>query len=457
MDQQQTDNALRDLEAGVLGGLLLKPELLGELPTLELDDFRDLRHRTVFSAMRNLEAAAIPIDVVTLESEIAKWTGNDTTVDLPFLAELTMRVPITSNVFEYTRQIHEAALSRRILEALDGVMKRAAREALTGGEVLSDAMAALSRIDAEQPDTTVPITEIIKRRFKKLDQIAADRISGARTMTGFPTGIAVLDERIGGVQAGIVSVIAARPAMGKSSLGLAISDGSSAAGFGVHTFSLEDAEDPYADRTLSRGSQVPAELMRNVQLSRGQMSEVLTATSKLRGRPWLVDFRSGITADEIVRTVRRHRRKNGTRVVIVDYLQLIKRPAGMLRASTHEVITENLNVLADAAKHDDMAYVIMSQLNREVEKRQDKRPTKSDLRESGSIEERAKCIVGIYRGSYYGPPVKGIDWDPEWKGHAYEPNAAEHAGQVQLLIMKNSNGPEGTLYARWNGPTTRME
>jgi replicative DNA helicase len=241
--------------------------------------------------------------------------------------------------------------------------------------------------------------------------------------------------------------------MGKSSMGLAVADGSSAKGYGVHLFSLEDTEESYADRTLARTSGVFAETLRNADLSIGQCKDISIAISKLRGRRWIVDGRSGITAEEIVRSVRRHRRANNTCVVIVDYVQLVKRPP---RMSPHEALSEIITTLADAAKADRMSYVVMSQLNRQIESRQDKRPQLSDLRESGSLEERSKCVIGMYRGSVYGDPVEGIDWSPDWEGRKYLPDKDEHAAQVQLCVLKNSNGRTGTSFATWNGPTTRI-
>src|SRR5690606_23382996 len=124
---------------------------------------------------------------------------------------------------------------------------------------------------------------------------------------------------------------------------------------------------------------------------------------------WLFDDRSGISAQEIVRSVRRHRKQNNTKVVIVDYIQLVAKPSP--RMTAHEALSESITVFADAAKQDNVAYVVMSQLNREIERREDKRPQLSDLRESGSLEERSKCVVGLYRGAAYGKkPKKGVDY-----------------------------------------------
>jgi replicative DNA helicase len=442
-----------ELEASILGAVILRPDTLSELPRLEVDDFHDLRHRAVFSAMRNLESKGTPIDVVTIEAEVAGWAGHHDAVDFSFLGELAMKVPTVSNAMEYARQVRDSSLSRRVLRALEDVVVQGRNNLLSGGELLSAAHAAISHIDEDQPDAASTVAQLAVKRLKQLEQIAQERASGARTMTGFPTGVADLDEKIGGVQPGIVTIVAARPGMGKSSLGLSIADGASSGGFGAHVFSLEDTEESYSDRTLSRTSQVPAEAMRNADLNSGQCSQIAMSIHKLKGRRWIVDGRSGITAEEIVRSVRRHRRANATNVVIVDYVQLVKRPP---RMSPHEALSEIITTLADAAKQDRMAYVVMSQLNRQIESRQDKRPQLSDLRESGSLEERAKCVIGIYRGSYYGAPVKGIDWSPDWTGHAYEPDEAEHAGQVQLQVLKNSNGRTGSVFATWDGPTTKM-
>jgi replicative DNA helicase len=445
--------ATGDLEASILGAILVRPEILTELPRLELEDFADGKHHAVFTAMRNLEAANIPIDVVTVEAEIAKWAGHHDAITMAYLGTLALDVPSTDNVLEYARQVRQASLARRVSRGLSSVLERGMKTAMDGGEMLSSAFAVLASIDEDQPDSATSISSLASKRFRQLEQIAQERAKGGTTMTGFPTGVVSLDEKIGGIQPGIVTIVAARPGMGKSSLGLSIADACSAGGFGVHVFSLEDTEESYSDRTLSRVSQVPAESMRNADLSVKQCGDITMTMHKLKGRRWIVDGRSGITAEEIVRSVRRHRRQNATNVVIVDYVQLVKRPS---RMSPHEALSEIVTTLADAAKQDRLAYVVMSQLNRQIEQRQDKRPQLSDLRESGSLEERSKCVIGLYRGVYYGEPTKGIDYDPKWQGHAYQPEGDEWASMAQLCVLKNSNGRTGTVWCTWNGPTTRI-
>lgn len=384
----QHDQALYSLEASILGAIFLDNGTLAQLPALEVDDFLHAKHRHVFMAMRNLEVVNQPIDPVTVESELAK---REVGIDPAFLGELTLHVPTVDNALEYARQIRNASLGRRIRLIAGELLGQDQND---GAELLSMAWAALSKLDEDQADATRSVGALVRKRLKQLEQAAAERERGERTMTGFPTGVAGLDERLGGWQPGIVSIVAARPGMGKSSLGLATARASSAAGFGVHVFSLEDTEDAYADRTIAGESEVPAERLRNVALNRGDMPAIARAFSTLASRRWIIDDRSGITAHEVARSVRRHKRTNQTRVVLVDYVQLVAKQRGS-RLSRHEELTEIVTTLADAAKHDGIAYVVMSQLNRQLEQRSDKRPQLADLRESGSLEERAKCVVGL--------------------------------------------------------------
>lgn len=440
-------NPIVDAEHAVIGAVLLSNRVLGEL-ALEPGHFYDPRGSYVFEAMRGVAEQGKPVDLVTVRSELGRMGRLEACEE--YLGLAALRVPDEANARFYAAEVKDAALSRRIQMRLSDVLERAKRADLTGSELLSCAMAALSGIDAEQPDEAATIGQLVKRRLDELGKLIDSREHGDLGLTGAPTGCARLDRLVGGWQYGIVSLVAARPGMGKSSLGLATADASTKAGIGAHLFSLEDSWHAYADRAMSRASNVPAEDIRSGRFTRETMSKVTLGLNDIgRRKGWLVDNRSGITADEIVRSVRRHARENGTRLVLVDYVQLVKRPR---HHSTHEELTQVVETLADAAKQDGMAYVVMSQLNRGVEQRQDKRPQLSDLRESGSLEERAKCVVGIYRGAYYhSDPIPGIDYD--------EPGPPPHdfASQVQLCVIKNSNGATGRVFASWDGPTLRME
>lgn len=443
--------AIQQLERSVIGAVLIHPETLALLPSLESQDFSTAHARFTWNAIRNLDAGGSPIDVTTVVDELARagYQGAEWTA---YLGECAITVPTVSNAIEYARRLQDISLRKRVLEGMAEIIAEAGSDPdQRGAEVLTAALRLVSSFDAEQPDAASSIGDVVKRRVKQLEQVAQDRING-RTLTGYPTGVSRLDEKLGGWQPGIVSIVAARPGMGKSSLGLATADACSASGAGVHLFSLEDTESAYADRAMARDSGVTAEAIRSASLDAGQMDGLGNAMRRLGKRKgWLFDGRSGVTADEVVRSVRRHKRDNGTRVVIVDYIQLVRKPA---RMSTHEALSEIITTFADAAKQDGLAYVVMSQLNRELEKREDKRPQLADLRESGSLEERSKCVVGVYRGSVYGKAKPEIDYDPKREP---APSEEAFARTVQLLVLKNSNGRTGKVTATWHGPTTRVE
>jgi len=453
------NDAIDQLEMSVIGAVLIDASTLALLPSLEVGDFKNLRPKATWSAIRTLEAARTPIDLTTIGDELARM-GALEQVGFGWLGECALKVPTASNAIEYAKRLKDNALRWSLLVALEDLVQAGKAHELSGAEMLGEVLRVTSRLDAEQPEDALAIGEIVKRRLREIEKQEADRRAGLSTLTGFPTGVGELDQKLGGWQPGIVSIIAARPAMGKSSLGLATADACTTAGFGVHVFSLEDTAAAYADRSLSRTSNVSAEHIRLCNLQRGQFQDVQNALRTLGTRKgWLFDDRSGVTAEEIVRSVRRRKKDNQTRVVVVDYIQLLKKPHP--RMSTHEALGESITTLADAAKADGMAYVVMSQLNRQLEQRDDKRPQLSDLRESGSLEERSKCVVGVYRGSVYGDPQRGIDYPCDCPSGAKShfctpPSAADFEAQVQLLVLKNSNGRTGRITAAWHGPTTRM-
>jgi len=434
----------KEIECAAIGAILYRPKSAA-LVSLEPQHFSDPRAVATWAVIRALESAGRAIDHVTVAAELAK---SGATFGDFYVGECALHSPSDFHLEDYARRIRDAWLYRTAALKISEVLEQSKRESWTGAELLSGALAAISGLDAELPDTTQKIGALVKERLRQL----RDAEDGGAP-PGFPTGVEKLDALTGGWQPGIVSIVAARPGMGKSSLGLSTADAASAKGIGVHVFSLEDTRQSYVDRALARTSGVGAQEIRACRMTRGQADSIHAAATRLFVRDgWLVDDRSGISASEVVRSVRRHARDNGTRVAIVDYVQLLKRPRDA--RSTHEALTESVQTLADAAKQDGIAYVVMSQLNRGVEQRQDKRPMLSDLRESGSLEERAKCVVAIYRGSYYGAPVKGVDYD----GDEIEPDGDgdEWLRRCDLLVLKNSNGETPTVRAQFDGPTTRI-
>lgn len=450
--------SIQSAEAGVLGGCILRPAILRDLE-LGVADFGHWPHQVVFMAMRNLEAEGKPIDTLMLENEIAKLGKLDAIGGPALLGELCLRVPTVDNVHAYAQVVRDQHLRRRVLAAAGDVVHLAESSDCTGEELLDAANARLGAIDGAEPDIAKGIAQITRERFADIERFAQEMAAGRRALSGVPTGVKKLDAKTGGWQFSIVNLIAARPGMGKSAMALASADASSDAGFGAHVFSLEDSEKNYGDRELARLSGVAASKIRAAELDRDDVGHLYAAVMRMRQRDnWIVDERSGLSAVEIVRSVRRRAEKNNTKLVVVDYLNLVRRPR---RGSETEELGEVMQIFCDAAKADRMAYLVLAQLNRELEKRIDKRPQLSDLRGSGEIEEKCKLAIGLYRGSYYGgKPKRGVDYDcdcPEpARACAHTPTLEDWERQIQIVVMKGGNGPTGQLFAEWDGPTTRI-
>lgn len=443
-----------EAEQSVLGGVLFKPEVLRRLDVLEAQDFYNPKHQAVWSAILACSSKGRPIDRTTVLDELdragkAQLVGGEAAI-----AALQYHCPSAENVQHYAKILVRHRTTRdlaircqEIVTALESPDNSDDPE-FEGEGAVQWAMREIGRIKTREKGAELTIGDVVKQRMRDLAQIWQDRENGTETLTGLPTGIADLDEKMGGYQRGIVTVIAGRPAMGKSAVLRSGAEACSAKGIGVHVFSLEDTRDAYADRTIAFESKVPAETMRRAQLNRGEFDQLTHAVARLRQRQgWLVDDRSGLTANEIVRSWRRAadtNTPNGTKLVQVDYLQRIRKRDP--RLSTHDHIGECMTELADAAKADNVAVVVGCQLNRGVEQREDKRPMLSDLRESGYTEELSKCVIGCYRGAYYGPhPVKGIDYE--------DIPPRDFESLLLLLVLKNSNGRTGQARGTWHGPT----
>jgi replicative DNA helicase len=254
----------------------------------------------------------------------------------------------------------------------------------------------------------------------------------------------------------IVTLVAARPGMGKTALLLTLANGVNKSGAGVHVVNLEDGEGSYARRTISLGSGVDTTNMSALSLTKSDMASMMQMAESARKRTgWVVDSTAGKTASEIVRDVRMSANDNGTRVVVVDYIQLIKGESEAGKRDKKTRLAEAMTIFAEAAKRDNMAYVVGSQLNRDCEKRDDKRPLASDTSGCGELEEMSKAILMIYRPAEYGDKyAKG-----QYKGKEYP---GQTSGQpipgnvMELLVRKNNDGLTGTVLVDWQPERMRI-
>lgn len=450
-----------ELEASILGGVFLRPDVLATLPELEPADFYDHKHKAVFQAMRNLEARSTAIDPVTVEFELQREDKLEAVGGMAFIGELVLRCPTADNVRAYAAIVMRLHQHRRMAVAASEILE----SVYTMGwdpddEYLAFAERTVLEV-ARRGIRGAPPTaaKIVKDRIAQIYRIAEERDRGGSAITGVPTGIAKLDDYLGGYPRKVPTLIAGRPKMGKSSVAIAATCAATEAGIGAMVFSLEDGWEAYADSLMARGSGVSTEKLRAADLKRGDMHPLsLAIGSLLKRENWRFEERV-LDAPAICRELRRAKAEiPNFGLGVVDYVQLVKRAP---RMNEHEAIADHMRHFAAIAKELDIALLVVSQLNRELEKREDKRPTMPDLRGSGSLEETAKLILFAYRGAYYyGTPKKEVDFDCEHPAGATwcqcRPSEQEFQEQIQLIIAANNQGRTGRVFARWEGHAKKV-
>jgi replicative DNA helicase len=424
-------------EQDVVGICLRWPERIREID-LAPEHFADMRWRAAFQGLQALDRDNLPVSEVAVGDALAKM--GTTSIALAHLFAASNEVNTGTNIAYHATLVRNAAVRRALALACSEILD-AAKQHEPADELLTEALRRMAALNLEQPADSEQIYNLVKARYLELGHLADAKARGESVVTGVPTGIAAVDDLVGGFQRGIVTVAAGRPGMGKSSFALACVRHASKHGVGCHVFSLEDTRAAYCDRVIAGEAHVSAEALRTLDLTADDRGRVNWAMGNFRKeQPWLVEDRAGISADEVVRSVRRKLRENKTRLVVVDYITLLRAPRDVRRGE--EAVTYSMNVLADAAKQDGIAYLVLAQLNRECEKRDDKRPMLSDLKQAGTIEERAKAVFFLYRPSKYGE----VD----------STGAAVPEDVIEILIAKNNQGRCGKALAQWDGRTMRI-
>jgi replicative DNA helicase len=435
-----------DAEASILGGVILRNEVLLHLENLELDDFYDHRHKVVFEAVRNLEAVAKPIDVVTLENEIAKGGKLEAIGGIAFLGELALRVPTADNVVAYTEIVRDHSQARKLILASTEITEKGFEDGLEVRDYLDDAEARIFEV-TQRKDKRGPeaMKGLVKKVFKSLDE----RFKSAGGVTGVPTGFDDLDTKTAGLQPTELVILAARPAMGKTSFAMSLAqNAATSGGWPVLVFSLEMSSTQLAERMLCSEARVDSSALRRGQLQRQDMSNLTTAAAVLDRAPILIDDSPALSLREVRARARRFRsdpmlfprdgsgKKCG--LIVIDYLQLMRGSPQAAKASREQEISEISRGLKSLAKELECPVLALSQLNRSLEQRTDKRPQLSDLRESGAIEQDADVILFIYRDVIYNKDSEN-------------PNIAE------VILGKNRHGATGTVETHFEGRYTRFE
>ncbi|MDF1483679.1 replicative DNA helicase [Ramlibacter sp. H39-3-26] len=430
-----------EAESSVLGGLLLDNGAWDRVGDLLVDsDFYRYEHRLVYAAIGGLVNATKPADVITVYEQLQSIGKAEEVGGLAYLNALAQYVPSASNIRRYAEIVRERSILRKLVSASDEIATNAFNpQGRPVDKILDEAEQKIFNIGEEGSR--------MKQGFQAMNSLVVSLLDRVQEMadnpndiTGVPTGFVDLDRMTSGLQAGDMVVLAARPSMGKTAFAINIAEHVALhEGLPVAIFSMEMGASQLAVRIVGSIGRIDQGHLRTGKLTDEEWPRLTEAIERLRNISLHIDETPGLTPSELRANARRLARQCGKLgLIVVDYLQLMSGSAsseGENRATELGEISRGLKMLA---KELQCPVIALSQLNRSVETRTDKRPMMSDLRESGAIEQDADIIMFIYRDDYYNKDSK-------------TPNQAE------VIIGKQRNGPTGTVNLYFHKTQTRFE
>jgi replicative DNA helicase len=413
-----------EVEQSILSAILIDNNTLPEvLEVVSEKDFYREAHRKIFAAMLDLFERNEPADLITITNILKEQGRLESVGGASYLAELVDTVPMATNAAHYAKIIREKATLRQLIERAASITTRCFEDRGDVEEVLDFAERSIFEISENKVRPAFhALADILNDTYKAVEDAVGNKI----LVTGVPTGYHMLDEKTSGLQPSDLIVIAGRPSMGKTALALNIAqNASSQTGIPVGIFSLEMSKEQLSLRMLSSEARIDSSRMRGGFLSESDLARINRAAGTLYDLPIYIDDSPAISALEIRAKARRMKMEKGLGLVIVDYLQLMRGRASAERRDLE--ISEISRSLKALAKEINIPVVALSQLNRKVEERSNKRPVLSDLRESGAIEQDADVIVFIYRDEVYNKKEGEADRTSE------------------INVAKQRNGPTGTV------------
>jgi len=426
-----------EAEQSILGGILLDNRAVNNvIEILDADDFYSEAHRKIFKAIVELSEKSEPSDIVTLANNLRDKNQLDALGGEAYLASLVNSVPSAANISFYSKIVKEKSILRRLIGAATGILNESYNSAIDIDSVLDEAEHAIFEISENKiKPSFYPIREIIKDSFRTIEQLFEKKA----LITGVSTGFKRIDELTSGLQRSDLIIIAGRPSMGKTALAINIAEHASMENdIPVAIFSLEMSKEQLAFRMLSSQARVDSQKLRKGWLGETDWPKLTTAAGKLSEAPIFIDDTPSISVLEMKAKSRRLKAEKGLGLIVLDYLQLMKgRDSSMPREQEISEISRSLKALA---KELQVPVVALSQLNRQVEARSDRRPQLADLRESGAIEQDADVILFIYRDDVYN---KSED-NPE-------------RGFAEVIVGKQRNGPIGKAKIIFLEQYTRFE
>jgi replicative DNA helicase len=430
-----------EAEQSLLGALLLDNESFDRVADVVTgEDFYRDDHRRIWRHISRLIEHNRPADMVTVAESIEASEDKDKTGGPAYLAALAQGTPSALNIRRYAELVRERAVQRRLAHVATEIAESAL--APTGkevGQLLDEAESKIFQIaesGARNKQGLQEIKPVLAKVFEKIDHLY--HRDNPSDITGVPTGYAKIDEMTSGLQGGDLIIVAGRPSMGKTALALNFAQFIAVDnGLPVAIFSMEMSSTQLAQRMLGSIARVDQHKMRTGRLNDGEWSNLSDAMGKLHETPIYIDETGALTALEVRARARRLKRQySKLGLIVIDYLQLMSASTqGENRATEISEISRSLKAMA---KELDVPVVALSQLNRALEQRPNKRPQMADLRESGAIEQDADVILAIYRDEVYNPE-------------------SPDKGTAEAIILKQRNGPIGTVKLTFLGHFTRFE
>ena len=414
-----------EAEQSILGGILLENDALNHvLEVLNGEDFYHASHRRIFLSMLELYEKSEPIDLVTLTDTLNMRNQLDAVGGGPYLTSLVDSVPTAANISYYAKITKEKSILRALINVASEITSMSYEDTGNVDEVLDQAERAIFAISENKiKPSFYPIREMVKDSFKAIERLYEKK----ELVTGVPTGFEGIDRLTAGFQASDLIIIAGRPSMGKTSFALNISQYAAIeARIPVGIFSLEMSKEQLSLRMLCSEAKVDVQKLRSGFLGENDWPKLTRAAGSLSEAPIFIDDTPALSVLEMRAKSRRLKSEHGLGLIIVDYLQLMRGSSGAERRE--QEISEISRSLKALAKELGIPVVALSQLNRKVEDRHDRRPQLADLRESGAIEQDADVITFIYRDEIYN---KSDD----------NPNK----GTAEIIIGKQRNGPVGAV------------
>jgi replicative DNA helicase len=414
-----------EAEMGVLGGVLLNNDMLHEVMTiLTADDFYREAHQTIFRAIRDLYDQGKGVDAIILADELVRRGEFERVGGEEILAAVLNSVPHAANAKYHAHIVRQKSISRHLIQSCNESLQEIYDGKLTADEQLESAERRIFQIAEEQvTGETVELRDILG---KTMDRIAA-RSESRHAVTGVGTGYYELDDMSGGLQNAQLIILAARPSMGKTAIALNICEHVAVnLRKGVLVVSLEMVQNELAERLICARSRIDGQKLKTGQnLSTRDMAQLGKGFEELRSSPIFIDDTPTRTMLQITANARRLKMRHDIGLVIVDYIQLIESESEDGRDNRQEQIAKISRRLKTLARELEVPVIALSQLNRAVETREDRRPRMADLRESGAIEQDADLVLLLHRPEYY------------------DPN--DQPGLAELIIAKNRNGATGKI------------